>query len=107
MATEEDIQRLREYVGAPSSTSDDSLAIAWDRASGLVAKFIKDHEADVPAIEVTGSTLEVASELFHRRNAPNGISQFADGQGNPVRVARDPMVAAYKTLSPYIGPGIG
>lgn len=105
MATPEEIATLRAYVGAPASVADEALEEAWDRAAGLVTKFI--GSATVPPVEVAGSKKEVASELFHRKNAPNGISQFADGRGNPVRVARDPMVAAYKTLAPYVGLGIG
>lgn len=50
--------------------------------------------------------LEVGSELYHRRQAPNGISQFATPDGPPIRVARDPMVGAYPILRPYVGLGI-
>lgn len=107
MATTEQIALLREYVGAASSVSDDSLAESWDRASGLVLGYVGDKIASVPPDEIQGSTKEVAAELFHRKKAPNGVAQFADGQGNPVRIARDPMVAAYRTLSPYVGLGIG
>ena len=51
------------------------------------------------------AVLEVGSELFHRRNAPNGVAQFAALDGAPIRVARDPMVAARPLLSPYLGGG--
>lgn len=64
--------------------------------------------AGIPATVLDRAVLEVAAELFHRRQAPNGISQFAtpDG-GGAIRVARDPMVAAYALLGPYVGRGIG
>lgn len=44
-----------------------------------------------------------ASELFHRRSAPNGVAQFASFDGAPVRVAKDPMNAVYPLLMPYTG----
>jgi hypothetical protein len=55
---------------------------------------------------VTRAILECGSELFYRRNAPSGITQFAtpDGQ-SAVRVARDPMVGAYPILAPYMAAG--
>jgi hypothetical protein len=51
--------------------------------------------------------IECGSELYHRRSAPNGVAQFAtlDG-GSAVRVARDPMIAAYPILVPYVGQGL-
>lgn len=105
MASPTEIERLRHYVNAVSDPTHDTwLASAWDRAAALVANFVGD--AVVPTAELDGATVEVASELYHRQAAPNGISQFADATGNPVRVARDPMVAAYKTLQPYVGMGI-
>jgi hypothetical protein len=44
-----------------------------------------------------------ASEIFHRRQAPGGITQFADMSGSAVRVGKDPMNAAYELLRPYVG----
>jgi hypothetical protein len=44
-----------------------------------------------------------ASELFHRRSAPNGVAQFASFDGSPIRVAKDPMNAVYPLLMPYTG----
>jgi len=61
----------------------------------------------VPATALLRARIECGSELFHRRSAPNGIAQFAtlDG-GSAVRVARDPMIAAYPILTPWVGQGI-
>jgi hypothetical protein len=50
--------------------------------------------------------LECASELFHARNAPNGIAQYNDMTGAPVRIARDPMTRVYSLLAPWIPMGI-
>jgi hypothetical protein len=98
------VAQLKAYVGAP--TSDDTFVTAcWDEAVALVTKFV--GTATVPATVLLRARIECGSELFHRRSAPNGIAQFAtlDG-GQAVRVARDPMIAAYPLLTPYVGQGI-
>lgn len=99
-----DATALREYVNA--KVADFYVSECWEQAEALVAAFVAD--AEVPEAVRGRAILEVGAELYHRRQAPNGISQFADldgGQG--VRVARNPMVAAYPLLVPYVGGGIG
>ena len=96
--------QLQSYVGAPDS--DDTFVTAcWDESVALVTKFV--GTATVPATVLLRARIECGSELYHRRSAPNGIAQFAtlDG-GSAVRVARDPMIAAYPLLVPYVGQGI-
>ena len=96
--------QLKSYVGAPDS--DDTFVDAcWTEAVALVTKFV--GTATVPATVLLRSRIECGSELFHRRSAPNGIAQFANLDGSSaVRVARDPMVAAYPLLTPYVGLGV-
>jgi hypothetical protein len=96
---------LRAYTGA--SLSDDTfLETCLAEATALVGRFV--GEATVPEAVKDRAVLEAASELFHRRQAPSGIAQFATVDGSsPIRVARDPMVAAYPILTPYVGTGIG
>jgi hypothetical protein len=95
---------LKAYVGAPAS-DDAFVEDCWTEASALVAKFV--GTATVNADVLNRAKIECGSELYHRRSAPNGIAQFAtlDG-GSSVRVARDPMIAAYPLLVPYVGQGI-
>lgn len=109
MATPSEIAALRDYLGAGgASTFDDRfLATCWDRAAALVSRHTTDAPDAIPVAILEGAVVGVASEIFHAQSAPNGISQFADGSGNPIRVARDPMVAAYKILAPFVGLGIG
>lgn len=98
---------LKAYVGAPAS-DDDFVADCWTQAHALVDKFCGVAGlAVVPASVLQRAKVECGSELYHRRSAPNGIAQFAtlDG-GSAVRVARDPMIAAYPLLVPYVGQGI-
>lgn len=61
--------------------------------------------SSVPAAVLDRAYLEAGSELYHRRQAPNGIAQFATPDGNPVRVARDPLVGVYPLITPYLGGG--
>ncbi|MBD8466794.1 hypothetical protein IFU30_10995 [Plantibacter sp. CFBP 8798] len=94
---------LLKYVNG--SSSDLPFAeTCWDQASALVSQHVRS--AVVPDSIVERATLEVGSELYHRRQAPNGIATFGgmDG-GQAIRVARDPMVGAYPILAPFLGLG--
>jgi hypothetical protein len=91
---------LAEYVGAPN---DSYVTECVTEAAALVARHI--GTAVVPADVKARAELECGSELYHRRNAPNGIAQFGAIDGAVVRVARDPMIGAYPILAPYLaGP---
>lgn len=64
---------------------------------------VRNHvgEAPVPEIILELAGYEVARELYTRRDAPGGVlSTFGDV--GPVRLARDPMRAAYPILAPYL-----
>lgn len=94
---------LAAYV--TGSATDPFIAACCTQAGELVAAYVGD--AVIPAAVADRAALEVAAELFHRRQAPGGITQFAtpDG-GSAVRMARDPMVAAYPLLNRYLGLGL-
>lgn len=95
---------LSDYVRA---NADDAAFVAscWAQASALVTRHV--GTATVPADVLTGCTLTVGSELYHRRQAPSGIAQFATaGQASPVRLARDPLASVYTVLAPWLGAGI-
>lgn len=95
---------LNEYVGA----SPEHWGLAdecWSTASALVARYV--GSVQIPEAVRKRATLEVGAELFHRRNAPGGITQFATlGDASPVRMARNPMVAAYPLLDPFLPTGL-
>ena len=76
-------------------------------ASGLalVLRYI-GAVTTVPQAITDQATYIAASELFHRRSAPQGVAQFAALDGSPVRVARDPMIAVYPLLQPYTKFGV-
>lgn len=98
-----DKEDLKDYVGA-SGADDDYIESCWDNATELVDQFIGD--SSVPDDVYDRACLEVGSELFHRRQAPNGVAQFQTLEGAPVRVARNPMLGAYPLLQPYVGLGV-
>ena len=95
------LERAIEYVN--TEAGDDELGHALEEAIVLVMHHIGDVE--VPDTIRDRAILEAVSELYHRRNAPSGISQFATPDGAPVRVARDPLVGVYPILRPYVGLG--
>lgn len=101
-----DYTDLQSYVGADLSDAT-FVEECWDQASALVTAYIGaiTPVVAIPAIIVDRSTLEVGSELYHRRNAPNGVAQFSTFDGQAIRVARDPMVGAYPLLQRYLGLG--
>lgn len=97
------VEDLKAYVGT-TDVDNDYCQSCWDAAVVLVSKYIGTTAVPQPAID--RATLEVAAELYNHKSAPNGISQFAtfDGQ-SALRIARDPMVAAYAILNPYLVVG--
>jgi hypothetical protein len=68
----------------------------------LVTKYI-GAVTTVPVALNDQAVYITASELFHRRSAPNGVAQFASFDGAPIRVAKDPMNAVYPLLQRYVG----
>jgi hypothetical protein len=96
------LSEFKEYIG----TTDDSDFIeqSLDAGHALVDNYQGD--VTVPADLHKICIFLCASEIYHRRSAPNGIAQFASMDGSPVRVAKDPMGAVYPLLLPYVGYGI-
>jgi hypothetical protein len=97
---------LKEYVnpGGTATTDDAFLTTCLAEATELISVFI--GTVVVPSVVKDRAVKETASELYHRRNAPNGLSQFASFDGTPIRVARDPMVGAYPILGRYMVIGL-
>ena len=92
---------LASYVGA--DVADNAYVTqCWNAAVVLVEEYV--GSAIVPDEVLERAFLEVGSELFHRRNAPNGVTQFASFDGTAIRVARDPMIGAYSILAKWVVP---
>ena len=92
--------RLAAYVG--DVPMDQYLTKGLAVGHALVASQV--GSATIPDDVRARAVLEVAAELYHRRSAPNGIKNFADGFDGTaaIRVARDALVAARPLLAPYL-----
>ncbi len=90
---------LKNYVGA-TATDDAFVTDCLAEATLLVNNFADAN--DVPASVMERAYLECGSELYHRRSAPNGIAQFSAFDGQPIRIARDPMTPVYSLLRRYV-----
>lgn len=97
------LTEFKDYVGTKDASDFPQSCLT--AGSALVTKYV-GTVTTVPTEIVDQATLMAASELFHRRNAPNGIAQFADFGGAAVRVGSDPMVAARQILLPYLGMAV-
>lgn len=104
---------LKDFVKA--SNADDALVQScFEQAVALVTRVNKAWDSTAktyvasaaPVAVVDRATLAVGAELFNQRNTKNGIAQFAALDEQPVRVARDPMVAAYPLLAPWVVFGL-
>lgn len=98
---------LRKYVNSSHDGDEDFIVQCWAEATELVRRYVRgvEHFEFMHSEVFQRAVLEVGAELFHRRNAPGGITQFATIDGTaPVRMARDPMVGAYPILDPFL-PG--
>lgn len=98
--------QLREYVTPEArhvAIDDAFVSSCAAEARALVGQIIGD--TTVPAEIRTRAIIEAGSELFHKKQAPNGISQYADPAGTPMRIARDPMNVARVILQPFLPLG--
>ena len=94
------LQDLQAYIG--TEETGDFINSCLTAGENLVDNYIGEVET-VPEQIHDQAVLICASELFHRRSAPNGIAQFATADGSPIRVGKDPMTAVYPLLLPYVG----
>ena len=94
---------LKTYVGSKSD-SDAYVTACFEEATELVDAFI--GSATVPQIIRNRCVLEVGARLFSRRDAKDGLAQYASLEGAPVFVARDPMVGVYPILNRYMVIGL-
>lgn len=98
---------LAEYVKAGGTQQpSEFIDSCWAEAVALVGTLMKGHEERVPKTVRDRAYIEVGAELVNRKQAPNGVRGFSDmNGGQPIRVARDPLVAARPLLAPYLPLG--
>jgi hypothetical protein len=97
------LAELQAYIGTDETGSFIDSCLSAGNA--LVGNYIGEIDT-VPDEVHRQAILICASELFHRRSAPNGIAQFASMDGSPMRVAKDPMGAVYPLLLPFVNYGV-
>ena len=97
------LQEFKDYVGTKDASDFPQSCLTAGHA--LVTNYI-GTVTTVPTEIHDQAVLKVSSELFHARNAPNGIAQFADVNGAAVRIGYDPLAPAYKLLRPFLGWGV-
>ena len=97
------LQDLQAYIG--TEETGDFINSCLTAGENLVDNYIGEIET-VPEQIHDQAVLICASELFHRRSAPNGIAQFASMDGQPMRMGKDPMSAVYPLLLPFVSWGV-
>jgi len=96
------LEEFQAYVGTDETDFPTECLTA---GTALVERYI-GTVTTVPVSVKDQAILMAASELFHRRSAPSGVSQFASFDGTPMRLARDPMVAVAPILFPFLGAAV-
>lgn len=99
MALTISLEDFQAYLG--TTETGDFISSALTAGHALVDTY--QGEAEVPTQLHVQAVLICASEIYHRRSAPNGVAQFATFDGQPIRVAKDPMNSVYPLLSRYVG----
>ena len=94
------LSELQAYIG--TDETGDFIESCLEAGNAQVGNYIGDIDT-VPNEIHRQAIFICASELYHRRSAPNGIAQFASMDGSPIRVGKDPMTAVYPLLLPYVG----
>jgi hypothetical protein len=98
-----EVADLRHYVGAPSS--DDAFL---ERVLGEAEATMTAYAGTTPIPQTVwdGCLVQVASELYHRRNAPSGITQFVSMDGTGMRMSLDVMKSVYAILDRWVVRGV-
>ncbi len=96
-------EQLAGFVGASPAepTLPDVLAEAVALVDGHLGA---DGRQTCPSVVRDLAVKTLGSELWSRRNAPGGVVQWGP-DGQPVRLARDPLVSVRALLAPFRGLG--
>jgi hypothetical protein len=109
---------LQAFVGAPAASEWITAAAAAANSAvlGYLGRDYDDgqlpaEDPPLPALpaEIHAATLVAAADIFHRRQAPLGISSALDLAGVPLRVQRDWIAGVMPQLDRYrdLRQGIG
>jgi len=98
---------LKTYIGSEDINEDAYIEGCWDSAVVLIDAELALAFRPCPDAIKSRMYLEVGNELYNRRNAVSGSSQFAVFEGGatqPVRGARDPLAQIRPLLARYVCP---
>ena len=102
-----ELEALKVYIGETTDRNDGLLTDALNDAVILVDDYVDG--AAVPESILDRCYIIVATDLWERRKAPNGLvqQQYATETGigySPMRVARDPLAGVYALLGRFVLP---
>jgi hypothetical protein len=93
---------LYREIGNAATLSEQQATALCEQAAALIDQHART--ACIPDKVRVLACVAVARDLHTATQAPGGVySPFGDG--GAVRLARDPMKAAYPLLAPYVGGG--
>jgi hypothetical protein len=100
------LAKAKAYVAKNDigTDSDEFIQDCIDEATDMVTTFI--GTATVPDLAKDRAVMETVMALYHRRQAPNGQSQYAGVGDVVIRVSLDPMAGAYPILARYMVIGL-
>lgn len=97
---------LEWYVQAIGDDVPFAAESATDAAT-LVGHLVGEgNPYGVPENVVARAVLEVGADLYYRKASRNGIVGLEGIDPQPMRLNRDPLVAAYPFLRPYLVFGL-
>lgn len=94
---------LKDFLD--SQTEEDTFVEScWDDARLLLETATANAFRPVPDSLMDRMTLEVGSELYNRKSAPSGGSQYQTYEGGtfPVRSPRDPLTQVRPMLAMFV-----
>ena len=94
------LAQFQSYIG--TDETGDFIESCLSAGNAHVGRYIGGVDT-VPNDIHEQAILICSAELFHRRQSPQGVTQFASMDGNPVRMGKDPMTAVYPLLQSYVG----
>jgi hypothetical protein len=99
------VAELATYLNA--SPVEPTLPAILADAEVMVSEHLGAHgRAACPVRIREWAVKELAGELFARRNSgPGGVVQWGGVDGQPIRLARDPLNSVRAMLGPYRGLG--
>lgn len=96
---------VAQWCGNPTDSNTTTLEAIAAAASATANQLVAGRGDAVPESVLRLAALDIASNLYERRHAPNGVRPFGpDGIG--VYVRTDDTTSARRLLSPYLPPTI-